>query len=47
MEESRFDLAVRSNLQAFLDGLGWRPLSTEWDYEATAQRVLSEVFAGG
>lgn len=27
-----------------LDGLGWRPLSTEWDYRATMARVYAEVF---
>ena len=29
---------------AFLDGLGWRPLSSEWDYRRTLQRVYTEVF---
>ncbi len=28
----------------FLDGLGWRPLSSEWDYSAVRQRILNEVF---
>jgi AcrR family transcriptional regulator len=28
----------------FLDGLGWRPLSSEWDYGATLSRVYREVF---
>jgi len=32
------------NRHVFLDGLGWRPLSTEWDYPATVQRVLETVF---
>ena len=27
-----------------LDGLGWRPLSNEWDYRATMSRVYLEVF---
>jgi AcrR family transcriptional regulator len=27
-----------------LDGFGWRPLSTQWDYASTGRRVLSEVF---
>jgi hypothetical protein len=27
-----------------LDGFGWRPLSHEHDYAATAERVLREVF---
>lgn len=32
------------NQLAFLDGLGWKLLSTEWDYEQTRQRVLKEIF---
>jgi AcrR family transcriptional regulator len=28
----------------FLDGLGWRPLSSEWDYRATVSRIYREVF---
>lgn len=28
-----------------LDGFGWRPLSTEWDYAKTVERVRSELFA--
>jgi AcrR family transcriptional regulator len=27
-----------------LDGLGWRPLSSEWDYRATMSRIYTEVF---
>ena len=27
-----------------LDGIGWRPLSSEWDYRATMARIYSEVF---
>jgi hypothetical protein len=27
-----------------LDGYGWRPLSREFDYKATRQRVREEVF---
>ena len=43
-EGLRPDVSVRKNLQVFFDGLGWRPLSTEWDYDATVRRVLTEVF---
>jgi len=28
----------------FLDGIGWRPLSSEWDYRATRKRFYQEVF---
>ncbi|HEX2464224.1 MAG TPA: TetR/AcrR family transcriptional regulator [Thermoanaerobaculia bacterium] len=27
-----------------LDGIGWRPLSHEWDYRATMARIYAEVF---
>ena len=27
-----------------LDGLGWKPLSTEWDYRETKKRFYREVF---
>jgi AcrR family transcriptional regulator len=37
-----------SSLHAFgktvLDGFGWRPLSTEWDYRKVMKRVYTEVF---
>lgn len=32
------------NYCIFLDGAGWRPFSSEWDYEATQARIESEVF---
>ena len=37
--------ALRRNQNAILDGYGWRPLTDEWDYDATRRRVLTEVFA--
>ena len=30
--------------QIVLDGMGWRPLSNEWDYTATLKRLYKEVF---
>ena len=27
-----------------LDSLGWRPLSTEWDYGDTMRRIYNELF---
>ena len=33
------------NVDVMLDGFGWKPLSTEWDYEATRRRIATEVFA--
>ncbi len=35
---------VRRMSQSILDGLDWQPLSKDWDYMQTAQRVLAEVF---
>lgn len=31
-------------LNAVCDGLNWKPLGTEWDYDATLQRIWLEVF---
>jgi AcrR family transcriptional regulator len=36
--------AMRRLGSAFLDGLGWRPLTSEWDYRRTLHRVYTEVF---
>ncbi len=33
------------NYNALLDGMGWQPLSSAWEYEQTYQRVRKEVFA--
>ena len=35
--------ALWRNYELFLDGCAWRPLSTEWDYAATVERVRTEV----
>ena len=32
------------NSQALLDGYLWKPLTHEWDYAATLERIQSEVF---
>jgi AcrR family transcriptional regulator len=37
--------SMRENLHAMLDGLGWRPLRSEWDYAETYRRITREVFA--
>jgi AcrR family transcriptional regulator len=34
----------RSMGSRLLDSLGWRPLSTEWDYAATMRRIHHELF---
>jgi AcrR family transcriptional regulator len=38
-------LALVRNQHVLLDGYGWRPLYSEWDYRASQQRVLDELFA--
>ena len=35
---------VMNGCEALCDGYGWRPLSTEWDYEDTRKRVRRELF---
>ena len=37
---------VRRNGDLMCDGLGWRPLSHEFDYAETERRVVREVFPG-
>lgn len=32
------------NARLLMDGLGWKPLSSEWDYEATERRIVAEAF---
>jgi AcrR family transcriptional regulator len=31
--------AVRQHIRYLFDGVGWRPLSCEWDYDETARRI--------
>lgn len=38
--------AVRDAVDEFLDAQGWRPLSTEWDYDKTRDRVRAEILNG-
>jgi AcrR family transcriptional regulator len=38
---------VRRACNAYLDGVGWRPLWSEWDYPATYARIQKEVFPRG
>ncbi len=37
------EAALTANYQVLLDGYQWRPLSTEWDYVATAERIRDEL----
>jgi len=36
--------ALCANINVLLDGLGWKPLSADWDYEAVDHRIKKEVF---
>ncbi len=36
--------ALWVNSTAMLDGHGWKPLSDEWDYQATRRRIREEIF---
>ncbi len=37
--------SVLHNANMILDGLGWKPLSSEWDYRKTWRRVEEELFS--
>lgn len=37
--------SLRLNIQIYLDGLGWKPLHSEWDYARTFDRISREVFS--
>lgn len=36
--------AVARGCERLCDGYGWRPLTSDWDYERTRQRVREELF---
>ncbi len=36
--------ALCQNVDLMLDGLGWKPLSGEWDYAAVDRRIKKEIF---
>ena len=36
--------AMCQNVSILMDGLGWKPLSTEWDYNAVNRRIKKESF---
>ncbi|RLA63377.1 MAG: TetR/AcrR family transcriptional regulator [Epsilonproteobacteria bacterium] len=37
--------AFLSNINITLDGLGWKPLSSQWDYNDTIKRIEKEIFS--
>jgi hypothetical protein len=36
--------AIRNNAHLILDGLGWKPLSAEWNYRASVEQAAREIF---
>jgi AcrR family transcriptional regulator len=36
--------ALCQNVDLLLDGLAWKPLSSEWDYSAVDRRIKKEIF---
>ncbi|MFD2179988.1 TetR/AcrR family transcriptional regulator [Veronia pacifica] len=40
----RSDHPILDSLNLLLDGVGWKPLSTDFDYAASWQRVMDEIF---
>jgi AcrR family transcriptional regulator len=38
-------MAIRNNCNRLLDGVGWKPLSTEFDFNPLAERMKKDVFA--
>lgn len=42
-----FRSAVRQNIHRLADGYGWHPLSGEWDYTASEQRIKDVLFPHG
>jgi hypothetical protein len=36
--------ALCQNVTLALDGLNWKPLSSEWDYDAVDRRIKKEIF---
>jgi hypothetical protein len=38
------DLAMNLAINTLMDGLGWKPLSSEWDYVDTVARIYEDVF---
>jgi len=39
------DFALLFNVSIMMDGMGWKPLSHQWDYKQTWQRIATEVFS--
>jgi AcrR family transcriptional regulator len=37
--------ALLQSVNLLMDGIGWKPLSSDWDYKASWQRIGQELFA--
>jgi AcrR family transcriptional regulator len=37
--------ALRASVHVLLDGYGWKPFLSEWDFDATYRRIYQEAFA--
>lgn len=45
IERVKKDTALLINASLLMDGMQWRPLSSEWDYQGTWRRIGEEIFA--
>ena len=39
------DEGLLNNVNILMDGMGWRPLTSDWDYKSTWRRIGEQVFA--
>ncbi|GAB3028667.1 TetR/AcrR family transcriptional regulator [Bowmanella dokdonensis] len=44
LKELQAENALLFNINLLLDGMGWQPLSRDWDYKASWQKIGQEVF---
>lgn len=45
IQRLEMDNTLLVNVSLLMDGMGWQPLSTEFDYQQTWQRIGREIFA--
>ena len=44
VERADTEVALLKNVNLLMDGMGWSPLSTDWDYESAWRRIAEQVF---
>ena len=44
-KQLELNYALLFNVSIMLDGMGWKPLSHQWDYKKTWQRIATEIFS--